>query len=74
MSATGSYESATEIRSHLHRLELERLEAKSVGLDDCGSYMAQLDDEIAHCRSAFLGAAVTELAVLRGELHGRQLG
>ena len=73
-SATGSYVSAAEIRSQLQRLELERLQAKSVGLEDCESYMTQLANEIDHCRSAFVGAAVTELAVLRGELRGRQMG
>jgi hypothetical protein len=36
--------------------------------------MADLDDEISLCRAAFVGAAVTEIAVARGELSGRQTG
>jgi hypothetical protein len=66
--------SAAEVLAYLNRLQLERFEAKLVGLGDCQTYMAELDDEIAHCHSVFVGAAVTEIAVLRGELSGRQLG
>jgi hypothetical protein len=36
--------------------------------------MADLEDEIATYRLALAGAAVTEIAVLRGELFGRQFG
>jgi len=65
---------AVQIRAYLSRLELERLEAKSIGLGDCPSYMSDLDEEIAHCRSAYVGTAVIEIAVFRGELSGRQAG
>ena len=34
--------------------------------------MDDLEDEISGCRDAYVGAAVTEIAVLRGEL-GRRL-
>ena len=66
--------SAVEVRAHLNRLQMERFEAKLVGLGECRTYMSELDEEITHCRSVFVGAAVTEIAVLRAELSGRQVG
>jgi hypothetical protein len=36
--------------------------------------MADLDEEIVAYRLALVGAAVTEIAVLRGELFGREFG
>jgi hypothetical protein len=74
MSAVQSYVSAIEIRAYLNRLQMERLEAKLVGLGDCRTYMTELDEEIAHCRSVYVAAAVTEIVALRGELSGRQQG
>ena len=65
---------ATEINARLSRLRLERLEAESVGLAACEEYMADLEDEIAECREELVATAVTEIAVLRGELFGRQAG
>lgn len=61
---------AAEIRCRLNELELERLEAHSAGLDRHGPYIADLRQEIHGWRSAFLGAAVTEIAVLRAGLSG----
>jgi hypothetical protein len=37
-------------------------------------YMADLRDEIAHTRHAYVGAAVTEIAMLRAELSGPLYG
>jgi hypothetical protein len=65
---------ANEIRTHLDRLQLERFEAEAIGLDRCEAYMADLEDEIAECRAAYVGAAVTEIAVIRAELFGRLEG
>jgi hypothetical protein len=65
---------ASEIRAHLTRLQLERIEADAVGLTSCEAYMTDLEDEISVCRAAYVGAAVTEIAVARGELSGRQIG
>jgi hypothetical protein len=65
---------ASEIRAHLTRLQMERIEADAAGLTSCEAYMADLDDEISLCRAAFVGAAVTEIAVARGELSGRLTG
>jgi len=64
----------SELRAHLNRLQLERLEAESVGLTACEAYMQDLEDEISECRAAFVGAAVTELAIARAELSGRLVG
>lgn len=64
----------SEIRAQLNRLHLERLEAESVGLTACEAYMRDLENEISECRAAFVGAAVTELAVARAELSGRLVG
>jgi hypothetical protein len=65
---------ATELRAHLTRLQLERIEADAVGLGSCEAYMADLEGEISLCRAAYVGAAVTEIAVARGELSGRLAG
>jgi hypothetical protein len=64
----------SEIRAHLNRLHLERLEAESAGLGGNEAYMADLENEISECRAAFVGAAVTEIAIARAELSGRQTG
>ena len=39
-----------------------------------GAYMNDLEDEIAVYRRALVGASVTEIAVLRGLLFGRDQG
>ena len=64
----------SEIRDQLNRLHLERLEAEAVGLTACQAYMRDLEKEISECRAAFVGAAVTQLAVARAELSGRLVG
>jgi hypothetical protein len=52
----------------------ERLFASSYGMTANATYMADLDHEIAEVTAAFTGAAVTEMATLRGELFGLQVG
>jgi hypothetical protein len=64
----------SEIRARLDRLHVERLEAELAGLTACEAYMRDLENEISECRAAFVGFAVTEIAVARGELYGRLLG
>ena len=66
--------SPTEIRAHLLELAQERTEAERAGLSANEAYMADLDEEIVAYRLALVGAAVTEIAVLRGELFGREFG
>ena len=66
--------SSSQIRARLTDLARERVAAERAGLDGNRAYMADLEDEIVTCRLALIGADVTELAVLRGELFGRQFG
>jgi hypothetical protein len=66
--------SPTEIRIRLLQLAAERLDAKDVGLAGDPAYMADLDSEVAAYRAAYVGAVVTEIASLRGELYGRPMG
>jgi hypothetical protein len=66
--------SSTEIRARLTELADERVAAERAGLAGNRAYMTDLEDEIAAYRLALAGAAVTEIAVLRGELFGRQFG
>jgi hypothetical protein len=66
--------SAAEIGAHLDCLFSEWRQAESSGLALLGPYMADLAAEIAACRVAFVAAAVTEIALLRAELSGIQVG
>jgi len=61
---------ATEVRHHLLPLGEERVLAHEAGLDHDRAYMADLEDEIATYRSAYMGAVVTEIAMLRARLDG----
>jgi hypothetical protein len=63
-----------EIRAHLVALTDERHAAEALGLRAGGAYMTDLEDEIALYRRALVGASVTEIAVLRGVLFGRDQG
>ena len=66
--------SSTEIRAHLLELAQERIEAERAGLSANAAYLADLEDEIVTYRHALVGACVTEIAVRRGELFGREFG
>jgi hypothetical protein len=66
--------SASDIRRHLFLLAEERVLAHECGLDRDVAYMADLEDEIALTRSAYVGEAVTEIALLRGALDGQLQG
>jgi len=61
---------ATEVRQHLMLLGEERVLAHEAGLDHDRAYMADLEDEIVQYRSAYIGAAVTEIAMLRARIDG----
>jgi hypothetical protein len=65
---------ATEMHTHLQQLHIERALAEIEGLASNAAYMADLEQEIADARSAYVGAAVTEIASLRGQLSGPQYG
>jgi hypothetical protein len=65
---------ATDARHQLQRLQAERLDAVDAGLGDNHLYMADLESDIAASRVAYVALAVTEIASLRGQLSGPQLG
>jgi hypothetical protein len=65
---------ALEIQASVYQLHAERQLAALEGLDSCGAYVEDLEQEIAATQSAYVGAAVTEIATLRAELFGAQLG
>jgi hypothetical protein len=66
--------SALELRLHLVRLTAERLDAAEAGLSENQAYMAELEEDLAETREAYVGLAVTEIATLRAELSGPQIG
>jgi hypothetical protein len=66
--------SLKDIRAHLVELADERLAAEALGMRHGGAYMTDLEQEIATYRQALVGASVTEIAVLRGVLFGRDHG
>ncbi len=65
---------AAGARARLQLLETERAEALDAGLGSNRAYMDALEDDIEASRAAFVGLAVTEIATLRGELGGRNVG
>ena len=66
--------SAADLHQRLRLLALELREAEHIGLINCQQYRRDLEEEMAECRAAYVGAAVTEIATLRAELSGRQVG
>jgi hypothetical protein len=65
---------ATDARQQLHRLQAERLDAVDAGLADNELYMADLESDIAASHVAYVALAVTEIATLRAQLSGAQVG
>jgi hypothetical protein len=63
-----------DIRAHLNLLLLERVETESQRLAACPHYIRDLEDEIAEYHSASVCIAVLEIARLRAELSGPQMG
>ncbi len=64
----------TEIRTHLDTLADERAAALAWGADAIPAYIDDLEREIEDYRSAYVGAAVTEIATFRAQLSGPQVG
>ena len=58
----------TEMHTRLQELQIERALVSDAGL------MAELDRDMAATRTAYVGAAVTEIATLRAQLSGPQVG
>ena len=65
---------AYDLHHHLLELQAERALAEETGVAGIASYMEDLERDIARSHAAFVGAAVTEIASLRGELSGRNWG
>lgn len=65
---------ALEVGSRLSELEMERGLALGTALGEVRSYMADLDEELEYTRGLYAAAVVTEIATLRAELFGAQVG
>jgi hypothetical protein len=65
---------ALDARTQLRRLQAERLDAVEAGLGGNALYMADLNNDIEASRALYVGLAVTEIASLRAQLSGPQLG
>lgn len=74
MSTQSTIPSAVEVSERLQLLLVERALADLEGLGANAAYMADLDEEITATRDAYVGAAVTDIATLRGQLTGRLVG
>lgn len=61
-------------RTHLADLREELAAAQAAGLADNPLYRADLQAEIAFAEQVYVAAAVTEIAVLRGQLGDRNQG
>jgi hypothetical protein len=65
---------AADARRHLIRLQAERALAVDTGVAEVAPYMADLEEEIEVCREIYTWSAVTEIATLRAEMTGPQVG
>jgi hypothetical protein len=65
---------ASDARIELQRLLVQRLDAADSGLGGNALYMTELETDIEISRAAYVGLAVTEIATLRAELSGPQVG
>jgi hypothetical protein len=74
MQRKGVVMSPYEMQIQLKHLQAERALASLEGLTTDSIYMADLEDEIANARNAYVVAAVTEIASLRSQLSGLQVG
>jgi hypothetical protein len=65
---------AVEARAYAAEVEAERALAVRAGVAEIDSYMHDLAYELDVWRHHYVTAAVTEIATLRAELSGRQVG
>ena len=66
--------SASELHHHLRLLQLEHIRTRGIGITAREHSRRDLEEEMATCRAAFVGAAVTEIVRLRAQLSGPRLG
>lgn len=74
MSIQPHFKDAASMQRHLRELLSEQAAAELAGLLRNASYRSDLEHEIAFMQSAYVGAAVTEIATLRAELSGPLVG
>jgi hypothetical protein len=65
---------ASEARDHVAELEAERALAEVTGVAEIHSYISDLEEELEVWRQLYVISAVTEIATLRGQLSGVQVG
>ena len=65
---------AADLRDYLVQLQAERALASLEGLDRNPIYLADLNEALAEAQSAYVLTALTEIASLRAELFGADLG
>ena len=71
---TNDLSSAAHARQVLDELRAERATALGTSLAHNVIYMDDLEADLEAAREAYVGLAVSEIATLRGELFGRQVG
>jgi hypothetical protein len=65
---------ALDSYTHLQELRAERALASIEALTSDSAYLDELDGEIEAPARVYVGAAVTEIATLRAQLSGPQVG
>lgn len=63
-----------DVREHLELLRVEHRLAVSIGLDSDPQYIADLERQLELWEAAWVGARVTQLAVMRARTRGRLSG
>ena len=61
---------AQDMRANVDDLVDERLQARTTGLRNNDFHMEALERELIAARDAYVGFAVTEIAILRSRLEG----
>jgi hypothetical protein len=62
------------VRQRLELLRIEHQLAVAIGLDADPEYMADLEQQLEIYEAAWVGAAVTQIAVKRAQARGRGQG
>ncbi|MGH2917812.1 MAG: hypothetical protein ACRDLS_04320 [Solirubrobacteraceae bacterium] len=60
---------STEARTRYMRLQIERIDALALGVDEASSYMTHLSTAIADAKSDYIAGAVAEIASMRADLN-----
>ena len=63
-----------DLRMRLGRLTAERFDAIEAGPNADARYISMLEHDLAVTRAAYVGSVVTEIASLRNQLSGPQVG